>query len=333
MSEGDGVTVPTDPAMTEPDVNQMEVAPPVSSPPLTTSANLTSLLCAAEATIREPASSDPVTRCLQLSELTKQLKRLKEIKYKNFEEKFNNGSNSSKCVIDSSNIMNDSSSIIKDNSINVESVNEFSGTVAVDNSALNDVPNDKAKVNATHNNSHNKYAKLAQLPVEREVPPAPPKIQPLMVQNNNKYRETLKKLNDKFGNVKASLANEYIKVYPETAERHREMQKFCRENKINFYVIRPPSERPFKIVIKGVHPDTETNEIKKELEIAVSEIEIIKIISMKNIRSKKPMPMYMVELKKNGKEEKNFRPLEIYVLYSNSRKLQKTPRRNAMLEL
>ncbi|GBN99728.1 hypothetical protein AVEN_24517-1 [Araneus ventricosus] len=54
----------------------MEVAPSVSSPPSTTSVNLTSLLCAAKATIREPASSDPVTRCLQLNELTKQLKRL-----------------------------------------------------------------------------------------------------------------------------------------------------------------------------------------------------------------------------------------------------------------
>ncbi|GBN34054.1 hypothetical protein AVEN_172154-1, partial [Araneus ventricosus] len=125
------------------------------------------LLCAAETTIREPASSDPVTRCLQLNELTKQLRRLRgtiplimcdadvyvqldnghflstkdslmdvfrhaidalvsdialfgicpidtcnisEIKYKkNFEEKFNNGNNSSKSVIDSSNIMNDNS--------------------------------------------------------------------------------------------------------------------------------------------------------------------------------------------------------------------------------
>ncbi|GBN48035.1 hypothetical protein AVEN_134396-1 [Araneus ventricosus] len=208
MSEGVWVTVPTDPAMTEPDVNQMEVAPPVSSPPSTTSVNLTSLLCAAEATIREPASSDPVARCLHLNELTKQLKRLRdtiplimcdadvylqldnghflstkdslmdvfrqaidalvsdialfgicsidkcnisEIKYKkNFEEKFNNGSNSSKSEIDSSNIMNDS--------INVESVNEFSGTVAVDNFVLNDVFNDKTKVNATHNNSRKRTA-------------------------------------------------------------------------------------------------------------------------------------------------------------------------------
>ncbi|GBO41226.1 hypothetical protein AVEN_208166-1, partial [Araneus ventricosus] len=140
-----------------------------SSPPSTTSVNLTSLLCAAEATIREPASSDPVTRCLQLNELTKQLKRLRgtiplimcdadvyvqldnghflstkdslmdvfrhaidalvsdialfgicpidkcnisEIKYKNFEEKLNNGSNSKRSVIDSSNIMNDSSTLI-----------------------------------------------------------------------------------------------------------------------------------------------------------------------------------------------------------------------------
>ncbi|GBM79398.1 hypothetical protein AVEN_234-1 [Araneus ventricosus] len=75
---------------------------------------------------------------------------------------------------------------------------------------------------------------------------------------------------------------------------------------MNFYVVRPPSERPLQIVIKGVHLDTETDEIKKELEIAVPEIAIIKISSMKNIRSKKPMPMYMVELKKNGKDKKVF---------------------------
>ncbi|GBN39877.1 hypothetical protein AVEN_241940-1 [Araneus ventricosus] len=241
MPEGVWVTVPIDPEITEPDVNQIEVAPPVSSPPSTTSVNLTSLLCAAEATIREPASSDPVTRCLQLNELTKQLKgvrdtiplimcdadsdvkypvfgylpkyylpthwvfthptsldadvcvqldnglfistkdsltdvftqeidalvsdialfgicpidkcNISEIKYKNFEEKFNNGSNSSKSVIDSSNILNDSSCIIKVDSINVESVNEFSGSVAVDNFVFNDVFNDKTKGNATHNNS------------------------------------------------------------------------------------------------------------------------------------------------------------------------------------
>ncbi|GBM15892.1 putative RNA-directed DNA polymerase from transposon BS [Araneus ventricosus] len=84
---------------------------------------------------------------------------ISEIKYKkNFEEKFNNGSNCSKSVIDSSNIMNDSSCIIKVDSINVESVNEFSGTVAVDNFVLNDVFNDKTKGNATHNNSRKRTA-------------------------------------------------------------------------------------------------------------------------------------------------------------------------------
>ncbi|GBM65462.1 hypothetical protein AVEN_117308-1 [Araneus ventricosus] len=55
------------------------------------------------------------------------------------------------------------------------------------------------------------------------------------------------------------------------------MQKFCREEKIGFYVIRPLSERPFKIVMKGLHRDTDIEEIKSEFAIALPEIEILKV--------------------------------------------------------
>ncbi|GBN58931.1 putative RNA-directed DNA polymerase from transposon BS [Araneus ventricosus] len=91
----------------------------------------------------------------------------------------------------------------------------------------------------------------------------------------------LKNLNNKFGKVNAVLANGYIKVYSETAEEHRDMQKFCREEKIEFYVIRPLSERPFKIVMKGLHRDTDMEEIKSELAIALPEIEILKTRCLK----------------------------------------------------
>ncbi|GBN70051.1 hypothetical protein AVEN_138697-1 [Araneus ventricosus] len=98
-----------------------------------------------------------------------------------------------------------------------------------------------------------------------------------MIRNKNNYKEMLKNLNNRFGKVNAVLANEYIKVYPETAEEHRDMQKFCREEKIEFYVIRPLSERPFKIVMKGLHRDMDIEEIESELAIALPEIEILKV--------------------------------------------------------
>ncbi|GBL68719.1 putative RNA-directed DNA polymerase from transposon X-element [Araneus ventricosus] len=127
-----------------------------------------------------------------------------------------------------------------------------------------------------------------------------------MIRNNNNYKEMLKNLNNKFGKVNAVLANEYIKVYPETAEEHRNMQKFCREEKIEFYVIRPLSERPFKIVMKGLHRDTDIEEIKSELAIALPEIEILKVGQLKNVRTKSPIDIFMIELKKNGHENKIF---------------------------
>ncbi|GBL79596.1 hypothetical protein AVEN_222859-1 [Araneus ventricosus] len=96
-------------------------------------------------------------------------------------------------------------------------------------SRRNSVP--KRNLNAGENSDillQNKYADIERLPVQKEGPTAAPKIQPLMVRDKNNYKEMLKKLNNKFGKVNAVLANEYIKVYPETAEEHRDMQKFCR---------------------------------------------------------------------------------------------------------
>ncbi|GBN44995.1 hypothetical protein AVEN_106678-1 [Araneus ventricosus] len=124
----------------------------------------------------------------------------------------------------------------------------------------------------------------------------------------------LKKLNKKVGKVNAVLANEYIKVYSETADEHRDMQKFCREEKIEFYVIRPLRERPFKVVIKGLHRDTDIEEIKSELSIALPEIKILNVSQLKNVRTKSPMEIFMIELKKNGHENKIFEPTHFMFL-------------------
>ncbi|GBM41396.1 hypothetical protein AVEN_62689-1 [Araneus ventricosus] len=131
----------------------------------------------------------------------------------------------------------------------------------------------------------NRYTEVAQLQEEREITPPPPKIQPIMIKNKNNYIEILLKLNSEFGEVDASLANEYIKIYPGTVERHRDMQKFCRAQKIDFYVIRPQNERPLKVVIKGIHPDTDIEEVKSELEIIIPDIKILKVSQLKNNRS------------------------------------------------
>ncbi|GBO21601.1 hypothetical protein AVEN_86656-1 [Araneus ventricosus] len=127
-----------------------------------------------------------------------------------------------------------------------------------------------------------------------------------MIRNKNNYKEMLKNPNNKFGKANAVLVNEYIKVYSKTAEDHRDMQKFCREEKIEFYVIRLLSERPFKIVMKGLHRDTDIEEMKSELAIALPEIEILKVGQLKNVRTKSPMDIFIIELKKNGHENKIF---------------------------
>ncbi|GBO02498.1 hypothetical protein AVEN_192798-1 [Araneus ventricosus] len=65
--------------------------------------------------------------------------------------------------------------------------------------------------NVVNNNIvlENKFANLAQFPVEREIPHVPHKIQTLMVKNNYSYETIHEKLSDENGNINASLANEY----------------------------------------------------------------------------------------------------------------------------
>ncbi|GBN54684.1 putative RNA-directed DNA polymerase from transposon BS [Araneus ventricosus] len=159
----------------------------------------------------------------------------------------------------------------------------------------------------------------------RRKAPRNEKIQPLMISNKNNYKEMLKNLNNIFGKVNAVLANEYIKVYPETAEEHRDIQKFCREEKIEFFVVRPFSERPFKIVMKGLHRDTDIEEIKSELTIAHPEIEILKVGQLKNVRTKSPMYIFMIDLKKNGHENKIFELTHFMFLKMKIQNYRKPP--------
>ncbi|GBL68487.1 hypothetical protein AVEN_20907-1 [Araneus ventricosus] len=58
--------------------------------------------------------------------------------------------------------------------------------------------------------------------------------------------------------------------------------------------------------MKGLHRDTDIEEIKSELAIALPEIAILKVGQLKNVRTKSPMDIFMIELKKDGHENKIF---------------------------
>ncbi|GBM58070.1 hypothetical protein AVEN_227193-1 [Araneus ventricosus] len=58
--------------------------------------------------------------------------------------------------------------------------------------------------------------------------------------------------------------------------------------------------------MKGLHRGTDVEEIKSELAIDLPEIAILKVGQLKNVRTKSPMDIFMIELKENGHENKIF---------------------------
>ncbi|GFR08719.1 hypothetical protein TNCT_727911 [Trichonephila clavata] len=68
-------------------------------------------------------------------------------------------------------------------------------------------------------------------------------------------------------------------------------------NREEFYAIPPPSERPYKVVLKGLPASTDIDEIKKDL--ANEGVTVSKAARLTQRISKFPLPMFLVEVRKN----------------------------------
>ncbi|GFQ65557.1 hypothetical protein TNCT_370591 [Trichonephila clavata] len=64
-----------------------------------------------------------------------------------------------------------------------------------------------------------------------------------------------------------------------------------------FYEIPPPSERPYKVVLKGLPASTDIDEIKNDL--ANQRVAVSKVAQLTQRKSKSPLPMFLVEVRKN----------------------------------
>lgn len=94
--------------------------------------------------------------------------------------------------------------------------------------------------------------------------------------------------------VKALYNNE-VKIQPKTAEMYTKIVEALKDKKTELYTYKPKAERPFRVVLKNVHPATEVKDIKEKLE----EIghEAVNVWNIKQRETKIPLPMFYVDLK------------------------------------
>ncbi|GFT12444.1 hypothetical protein TNCV_4336141 [Trichonephila clavipes] len=96
--------------------------------------------------------------------------------------------------------------------------------------------------------------------------------------------ETTRKLEEELKNLDAKIKTLEV----ETEDHHRKIPTYLTQQKMEYYVTKPPANRPLKLVIKGLPTDVDPEDIKNDL---ISKgIKIEKVTQLKKIRYKSLTP-------------------------------------------
>ncbi|GBN77151.1 hypothetical protein AVEN_15526-1 [Araneus ventricosus] len=143
-----------------------------------------------------------------------------------------------------------------------------------------------------------------------------PKPLPINIRITENYNLLLQEINRKFPGTENKHSNGYIKTTPKNSDDYRDITKLLKEKKQDFYIMVPRDERPIKVVIKDLPIFTDTETIKTELEEL--RFFVNRVTQLKQIRTKKPLPMFLIELTRSPNAEKiynltNFLNLKIKI--------------------
>ncbi|GFU07123.1 putative RNA-directed DNA polymerase from transposon X-element [Trichonephila clavipes] len=86
-----------------------------------------------------------------------------------------------------------------------------------------------------------------------------------MLKVEENYTEQMKTITDSLPAVRGKLSGEYLKLFTNTHDQQSDLIAVLEELDYEFYAIKSKSERPIKVVIKGLPRDTDTNTIHHEL--------------------------------------------------------------------
>ncbi|GFY54077.1 uncharacterized protein TNIN_321321 [Trichonephila inaurata madagascariensis] len=143
--------------------------------------------------------------------------------------------------------------------------------------------------------TNNSYAALNTAQADAEdVSPPQYKIKPIFMKVIDSYNLILQELNRSHPTATNTFTKGYIKIEAQTADDHRDITNYLTSKNLQYYVIEPPSNRPLKLVIKGLPADIDPEDIKNDL---ISKgIKIEKIAQLKKFTTKTPLPIFMIEV-------------------------------------
>ncbi|GFT21239.1 uncharacterized protein NPIL_142331, partial [Nephila pilipes] len=96
--------------------------------------------------------------------------------------------------------------------------------------------------------------------------PSNDKIPPVMIHLSQNYSLMLQEVNRIAPNTELVLEGNYIKLFPSCCDNHRVITSFLKEEKVDYYIIKTPSQKPIKVILKGLPPSSDVDDIKIEIE-------------------------------------------------------------------
>lgn len=94
-----------------------------------------------------------------------------------------------------------------------------------------------------------------------------------------------------------------VKIMPATPTAYRSLVKLLRENKASFHTYQLPADRPYRVVIRGLHPSIGADVVKRELlDIGFEVCAVSNVLA----RDKVPLPLFYIDLLRNKKSEEIF---------------------------
>lgn len=154
-----------------------------------------------------------------------------------------------------------------------------------------------ATENVGENAKNNSSTATTSIKIATKVPP----IFVSGVQNIKPLRDTL----DKIAGTKYTLKlvdNEEIKILSENSEIYNLIVNELDKKNTLFYTFQKKENKPYKVVLKSMHPSVDINELKSEIE-SHGHI-VVGITNAKHKLTKQPLPIFFVEIKANIENNK-----------------------------
>lgn len=141
---------------------------------------------------------------------------------------------------------------------------------------------------------------IASLPSDREEKEKRPP--PIYVSNVSNYKELLNSIIPVADGVdfKCKSSIDSVTVYASTSALYRKLISYFKSVKATFHCFQLPEEKPFRVVLRGLHFSTPVDLIKDELtKLGFKITNVTNILS----RSKQPLPLFFIDLDPQSSHE------------------------------